>query len=58
MRKVADNVTLPTSTRKLNAELDARILRNEPADEITRAACWYQRRFATAFSTAQATPST
>lgn len=43
---------LPSSTVQHNRELDEQILRQEPPDDLTRAAAWWQRRyFATAYST-------
>jgi len=55
MREDAEDITLPSSTVRFNRDLDEQILRQEPPDELTRAAPWYQRRFpavATAITTA------
>jgi hypothetical protein len=43
---------ISSETKDLNQKLDLQILKQEPPDEITRAAPWYQRlRIATAYST-------
>ena len=51
-----DNATLPSSvlpssTVQHNIALDLEILRQEPYDAITKAAPWWQRRFASMMST-------
>jgi hypothetical protein len=47
--------TLPTSTRAHNKELDAEIMRREPAGDLTRDAAWWQRRHrATLWTTVRA----
>jgi hypothetical protein len=44
--------TLPSSTKQFNKELDAQILKQEPPDDLTRDAPWWQRRhWATLWST-------
>ena len=44
--------TVPTSTREHNKQPDARILKKEQPDQITREATWYRRlREATVYTT-------
>ena len=45
------STTLPSSTVQHNVLLDEQILRQEPYDAITKAAPWWQRRFASMMST-------
>jgi hypothetical protein len=48
---------IAVEVKERNQKLDAQILRQEPADEITQAAPWFQRlRIATLYSTVRSWP--